>query len=273
MTENQAKNSFGQYLNSRRVEAGLDLDYISGETKIGKRTLEAIEEEDHAQLPEPVYVKGFIRSFARTVGADGDWAVSDYARSQSEYFETRQSESDFAIGKGSFWPRFLLGAALVVALAIATYFAYLYYKKNFGVNAAAERSTMVRHDTHKGETGRQAESVENENAKRTEIASAAESEKNPAAAGDTDPTANSAEKKNSKYELEIEATDATWIKIIADGRQADEYQLMPGEKTVVKADERYNILVGNAGGVKFNLNGKPVHVPGKSGQMVNIELP
>jgi hypothetical protein len=49
--------------------------------------------------------------------------------------------------------------------------------------------------------------------------------------------------------------------------------LKPGEKISLSAESRFNLLIGNAGGVRLNLNGKPVPVPGKSGQVVNVTLP
>ncbi len=272
MIEEQTKQSFGRYLNAMRLEAGLGLEDISGETKIGKHTLEAIEEENHAKLPEPVYVMGFIRSFARVVGADGDWAVSNYKRSRGDYSEMKQSQSEYALGKDSFWPRFLLGTTLAIALVIAAYFAYSYYKKNFGAQAAADNSILSRQEASAAGTETAVESA----AERSELAADAEDTPNPAPDGAPNPagaTSVSIEKKVSKYQLIVEAADKTWIKIIADNRQPDEYGLLPGEKITVEADEKFNILVGNAGCVKLNLNGKPVDVPGRSGQMVNIELP
>jgi hypothetical protein len=41
----------------------------------------------------------------------------------------------------------------------------------------------------------------------------------------------------------------------------------------MKATSLFNLLIGNAGGVELKLNGQPVEVFGKSGQVVNIQLP
>ena len=63
------------------------------------------------------------------------------------------------------------------------------------------------------------------------------------------------------------------MKVIVDGQNTKEYNLKPGDKIVVEAESKYNILIGNAGGIRMNLNDKPLPAPGKSGQVVNIELP
>jgi len=49
--------------------------------------------------------------------------------------------------------------------------------------------------------------------------------------------------------------------------------LKSGDKIALNAKSHYNILIGNAGGVQLNLNGQPVQIPGRMGQVVNLTLP
>ena len=58
--------SFGRYLKNIRLEKGLHLDMISKETRIGLHNLALIESEDHKNLPAEVFVKGFLRAYAKT---------------------------------------------------------------------------------------------------------------------------------------------------------------------------------------------------------------
>ena len=46
------------------------------ETRIRRDALIHIEEEDHEKLPDIVFVKGFLRAYAKAIGADGDEAVT-----------------------------------------------------------------------------------------------------------------------------------------------------------------------------------------------------
>jgi hypothetical protein len=46
-----------------------------------------------------------------------------------------------------------------------------------------------------------------------------------------------------------------------------------GDQMELEAATGFNLLIGNAGGLKITLNGKPVSIPGKSGEVVTIELP
>jgi len=60
----------GQELQHRREHLGLSLEKIEHLTKIQKRYLRAIETSDWGSLPEPVYTRGFIHSYARTIGLE-----------------------------------------------------------------------------------------------------------------------------------------------------------------------------------------------------------
>ncbi|MBW2486158.1 MAG: helix-turn-helix domain-containing protein, partial [Deltaproteobacteria bacterium] len=70
--------SFGYYLQSIRLEKNITLETVAEETRIAMSNLTAIEREDVESLPDPVFVKGFLRSYAQAIGADGDEAVRLY---------------------------------------------------------------------------------------------------------------------------------------------------------------------------------------------------
>lgn len=61
----------GAYLGEVRQLQELSLETVASITKIPVRTLQAIEAGHLEQLPEPVYIKGFIRRYADAIGADG----------------------------------------------------------------------------------------------------------------------------------------------------------------------------------------------------------
>ena len=65
----------------------------------------------------------------------------------------------------------------------------------------------------------------------------------------------------------------TWLKVIVDIDEPSEYTMHPGDRLILRAAEGFNLLVGNATGVRLTLNGKPVPVSGKKGQVVNLQIP
>ena len=73
--------------------------------------------------------------------------------------------------------------------------------------------------------------------------------------------------------LQIDAVEDTSLKIIVDDSEPLEYLLHPMDHMELEASSKINLQVGNAAGVKILLNEKPVNIPGKSGDVVYIELP
>ncbi len=56
-------DGFGACLRGERERRGYDLADISRITKVHLSYLDALENEDMARLPEPIYIKGFIKSY------------------------------------------------------------------------------------------------------------------------------------------------------------------------------------------------------------------
>jgi transcriptional regulator with XRE-family HTH domain len=61
---------FGTFLKRARESREILLADVAQKIKVSRSTLELLEKGQFADLPAGVYVRGFIRSFARAVGAD-----------------------------------------------------------------------------------------------------------------------------------------------------------------------------------------------------------
>lgn len=68
----------GQKLKAAREAQGLSLVQIYERTKIPLHHLEALEVGDTEELPEPVYISGFIKRYADCIGLDGQVLSDDY---------------------------------------------------------------------------------------------------------------------------------------------------------------------------------------------------
>jgi len=77
-------NFRGRILRQIRERMGIDLKTVSVETKISMKILELIEEEAVDRLPPLVYLKGFLRGYAKSLGLDPLKVVEDYVRLLSE---------------------------------------------------------------------------------------------------------------------------------------------------------------------------------------------
>jgi cytoskeletal protein RodZ len=67
--------------------------------------------------------------------------------------------------------------------------------------------------------------------------------------------------------------ERTWLRIRIDGKEEKEYLLQPGSRPQWRGKENFYMLIGNAGGIEFDLNGKRVVNLGKPGQVIRLTLP
>ena len=61
----------GHYLKGIRTKQGLSLQQVAQRTHIQLKQLKAIETGNSMQLPEAIYVRGFLRRYAQSLGLDG----------------------------------------------------------------------------------------------------------------------------------------------------------------------------------------------------------
>src|ERR1044071_7537613 len=74
-----ARASLARWLSTRRTERNMTLDDVARITKIQPRILERLESGQLDGLPADVFVRGFVRSFAKSIGLDEDEALKRYA--------------------------------------------------------------------------------------------------------------------------------------------------------------------------------------------------
>ncbi len=70
ISEERLPSSLGQILQRARLARGITLEDAERVTRIPRRYLQALEEEEYGILPAPVYARGFLRSYASYLGLD-----------------------------------------------------------------------------------------------------------------------------------------------------------------------------------------------------------
>jgi len=73
--------------------------------------------------------------------------------------------------------------------------------------------------------------------------------------------------------LKGHVTERTWLRISIDGGKPKEYVLSPSDTPEWEAEKGFELLIGNAGGIALEFNGKKMDNLGKQGQVVRIKLP
>lgn len=68
----------GKVLKNIRELKGIKLEEISKKTKIGMAYLKAIEEDDYKAFPAEIFLKGFLKSYAKYLGLDPEEIARNY---------------------------------------------------------------------------------------------------------------------------------------------------------------------------------------------------
>jgi len=79
-TTNKA-TELGILLRAKREQKQLSIGEVSERLKLPARQIEALENGDYNSLPEPVFVRGFLRSYGRFLDLDESDLVSSAAAS------------------------------------------------------------------------------------------------------------------------------------------------------------------------------------------------
>ena len=70
--------SYGKMLSIGREKQGLSIKEIASRMKLQPEIITALESEDRDSLPAPIYVRGYIRSYARILKLDEEYLISLY---------------------------------------------------------------------------------------------------------------------------------------------------------------------------------------------------
>ena len=245
MENEQESSSYGRYLKAIRLEKKISLEQVAEQTRVGVGNLLLVEQEEHEQLPAEVFAKGFIRSYAAAIGADGDEAIRRYKLRID--VDQKISESEASGGKSETRLRWKLIASLGLLLCI--------------VAVSVMVISYWRGVPESEESAGPAQSAAENNSEAT------------VNQGKVELPAESVKAAPEKLSLKIIALESTWIKVIIDEKESTEYQLKSGDEIELEAGTGYNLLIGNAKGLKITLDNKPVFIPGQSGQTVTMHLP
>jgi len=124
------RDNFGLWLRHAREDRGASLGEVSASTKVPQSTLTMLESGKLDHLPAEVFVRGFIRSYARAVGADDTQPLHLYERALEARRDAERAQSKTPVIDPVFSgpmgedeaPRSTLGLAVfvIILLLIAT---------------------------------------------------------------------------------------------------------------------------------------------------------
>jgi len=263
--------SLGELLKKSREERQIELDEAFRITRIRRHTLEALENERWDELPSQVFVKGFLKAYAEFLGLDKKRVLELYERI-SLHEENKPELSKQAHPQRKRRPLNLILALL--ALGFITSIAFLSQRDISIVDKAfqylggqepvkEEKEAAVREEReNQAEADEEEDLITRESVEETDLIEVA-------------PIDQQEKEKplSPRFTLTANVKNRTWIAIYVDDQPIKEYLFQPGETYTWEAHKGFDILVGNAGGIDFSLNGTEIGTLGDEGKVVRVKLP
>jgi len=284
----QAESSavtLGAYLRSLREAKGSSLEDMARSTRVGIRHLEALEEERLADLPSPVFVRGFIRAYCSFLREGPEAALGHYQELAGERAAAEAASAPPRPRNTRASSSVLLGLALLLVLGIGLAVLNLTIKRQPETPGAASnmesRPAPASAPTPAATPPRAAATPP----AQPPPAPAAEPTRpaslpapNPPPATPASPTvpapAVAPKAVPGSQRLVIKAVESTWIRVQTDEGRIAEELLPAGASREWTADRRFLVTIGNAGGVEVTLNGRSLPPLGAKGTVIQrLELP
>jgi cytoskeleton protein RodZ len=260
----------GAILEKKRLEKGLSLKEVEQATKIRTRYLEGLEREDPTSLPDPVYARGFLKTYANFLGLDGEQLSREFRdhraprrERQPGYERLQKGEFDQPLinpggvddaersGVSGATILTIVLAVLVLALVIGT----LYY--------VGSRSTVDSSDSAPEE-----EPIVDQEA-RDDSSRDGSSREEPVAGSETKSGADDDSSEDSPETVQVTVRVVgvpTGLTILTDGTVASDQFAQPGFSQTFEAERTVTISTANAGAVEAEVDGQNVGRLGQLGQ-------
>jgi len=242
--------SLGEEFRAAREARGLTLSDVAEQIHIRSVYLAGIESEDWTSIGAPVYVRGFIRTYARYLALDVERAV--------QVFNERSPSSalppplpDYAVSlereRSGTSPWIWVGA--IVAVVLIAFVGYEFYLLQAAPAAKGGAPTVI---------------VAQPSPSPAVSASVAPAAAESSMASARPSSSPGADEKNTIF---VKLSERSWLRISIDGKSqmegifpAGTQRAFHGKSAVVRA--------GNSGGVDLSVNGKSVGKLGAAGDVV-----
>ena len=294
----------GVFLRREREKRGLSHEQIAEMTRLRRHMVVALEEEAWDELPPPVFVKGFIKSYAKALGLDQKEVLDLYVEAPPPESETPKLLLE---------PRRASKRPIIFTLAVAVLLGavWLFVWKEYG----SEKKTVPARETETRavplqpaappipEVPSEQEVVEEleptqeermpappiplvEEAPRTEQprvtgeegraelpAETAEEPERPSEEEAVIDAVSGPAEATGWHVLKAVVEGRTWVRVTVDDEEPREYIFQPGSRPQWKARKGFDIVIGNAAGIEFEFNGRRLGDLGDLGQVKRLKLP
>lgn len=235
----------GEILKRERERRGLSIDEVSELTRIRPNYISAIESNDQENLPAGVFIRGFIRAYAKALELD----ERELLNMMGEMEPVRLTLPKVFKRKESSKEKIFLGIFCIIFITVLALLINGYIKERGEKSGEIQRSETVKKESLR---------VINKDTEKNKKDEVVKGESPSPPTGHT---------------LQCKVKVRTWMRVKIDDSEPREYIFEPGAILKWEAKDRFELLIGNAGGVDISFDGRPLGELGKLGQVVRLILP
>ncbi len=268
---NQAAQELGALLKTKRTEKNIAIGEVAERLKFSAKQIESLESGDYKGLPEPIFVKGFIKTYARFLGLDADQIVAllneAFPSQVTAVTSAPTTESQNGLNfqdqkKNKSFPKWL--PLLVVAAAVVGA-VYLWQSKSSEQTRQQEKSTLEVGDVAQPQ-------LATDNVQVVPMNASAASASTPANA--SAPMAASAAVANGGIQIKVRYR-SNLIVTDADGTPLHSGIVASNSSHEFKGKAPYQVRIGYATGSEISFNGQAVDLKNHfvDGKTVALTVP
>jgi cytoskeletal protein RodZ len=270
MSRDAADVTVGERLRRARIDSGLSLTELAARTRIQPWILDSIERNECARVPGGIFIRAFLRAFAREVGLDPAAIVNEYAASRevppvTPVPATRSATVEDARASASrVWRSMGLAAAAIAAVV------WLDEQRRESQPASPPGWDAVAVDEGAEQSAAaQATSARMEVAELARVALLVPD--TPARTADAADLA-SPSAASQGLDVRIRAAGAMWLEAAIDGQPIVRRLLDAGDEEHLVAIGEITLRIGDASMLRYSINGETGRPLGGPGQVRDVRL-
>ena len=237
----------GARLRAAREAKQISLREIAATTKISVSALEALEENDVAQLPGGIFTRAFVRSYATEVGLDPEEVMRDFVAQvpvegidEEEKYDSQSREHDLFQSQ----QRMAATVLKLVAISAAVLLLYLGWAVTTGTDAP------------------EAPVAETAPALLAPVAGSVR----------TEPPVTAEPMSQESLTIVLRPRGDCWVSLTIDGELVFEDLMHAGDRESYAAADEMRLIVGDAGAFGFTINQQDGRSLGVSGVTVTARI-
>ncbi len=237
----------GARLRAAREAKQISLREIAATTKISVSALEALEENDVAQLPGGIFTRAFVRSYATEVGLDPEEVMRDFVAQvpvegidEEEKYDSQSRERDLFQSQ----QRMAATVLKLVAISAAVLLLYLGWAVTTGTDAP------------------EAPVAETAPALLAPVAGLVR----------TEPLVTAEPMSQESLTIVLRPRGDCWVSLTIDGELVFEDLMHAGDRESYAAADEMRLIVGDAGAFGFTINQQDGRSLGGSGVTVTARI-